>query len=116
MVTVNYMAHNEHREQYGRMHYKSLHSEMNSLFKLIKSEKKNRIRLGKGRLARSPATIYIVRLARPDGMPTNSRGYMYTCSKPCHNCEKYLYHYNITCIKYTDVIDGKNVLCEMRIC
>ena len=102
------MAHNEHREQYGRMHYKSLHAEMNCLFKVIKTENNSRLRLGKGRLKRPATTIYIVRLSKPEGIVT------YGCSKPCLNCQKYLYHYNVTCIKYTDIIDGKNVLCEMK--
>jgi deoxycytidylate deaminase len=110
------MAENQHREQYGRIRYTSLHAEMNVLFKSIKSEKKNKIRLGKGRLNRPPTTIYIVRLSKNDDFTKDSRGYIYGCCKPCQNCEKYLYHYNVTRIKYTDIINGRSVLCDMKIC
>jgi deoxycytidylate deaminase len=106
---------NQHREQYGRIHYKSLHAEMNALFKTVKRERKNRLSLGKGRLIRTSVTIYIVRICKPTGIsPSDSRGYVYGCSKPCLNCEKHLYYYNVTRIKYTDIIDGKSVLCEMK--
>jgi hypothetical protein len=107
---------NQHREQYGRTRNKSLHAEMNALFKSIKRERKNKLCLGKGRLERSSMTIYIVRISKPTGMnPIDSRGYVYGCSKPCLNCERHLYYYNVTRIKYTDIIDGKTVLCEMKI-
>jgi len=109
------VGENQHREQYGRTHHTSLHAEMNALFKSIKIERKNRITIGKGRLQRPSTTIYIVRLSKPSNARIDSRGYVYGCSKPCLNCEKYLYHYNITILKYTDFIDNKSVLCEMRI-
>jgi hypothetical protein len=107
---------NQHREQYGRTHYKSLHAEMNALFKFIKLGRVNKLHIGKGRSDRPSMTIYIVRLCKPTGfIPIDSRGYVYGCSKPCLNCEKHLYYYNVTRIKYTDIIDGKTVLCEMKI-
>ena len=110
------IGENQHREQYGRTHYTSLHAEMNTLFKSIKIKRQNRLSIGKGRLSRPPSTIYIVRISKPEGMdPIDKRGYTYGCSKPCENCQKHLYYYNVTRIKYTDIIDGKSVLCEMKI-
>lgn len=120
-AVIDYGCHkiageNQHREQYGRTHYKSLHAEMNALFKTIKRDRVNKLHIGKGRSDRPSMTIYIARLSKPNGVtPTDSRGYVYGCCKPCPNCEKHLYYYNVTKIKYTDFVDGKSVLCEMKI-
>ena len=35
-------------------------------------------------------------------------------SKPCDRCQSYLYLHGVKKIKYTDIIDGINVLCEMK--
>lgn len=56
-------------------------------------------------------TIYVARLLQPS---VKSK-FILGNSKPCEHCQKYLYMYNVHKIKYTDVIDGKEVLCEMRI-
>jgi len=41
--------------------------------------------------------------------------YLLGNSKPCSRCQHYLYTHNIKKIKYTNIINGVNVLCEMRI-
>ena len=49
-----------------------------------------------------------------DSLPTH-RNYHFGISKPCMNCQTYLSRYNVTKIYYTDVIEGEEVLCEMRL-
>ena len=41
--------------------------------------------------------------------------YLLGNSKPCLRCQYYLYTHNIKKIKYTTIMNGVNVLCEMRI-
>ena len=59
--------------------------------------------------------VYVVRLMK--NKKSISKHFQYTLgmSKPCKRCESFLYKHNIKKIKYTDVIDGVNVLCEMKI-
>lgn len=103
----------------GRIYYKSLHAEMNALFKSIKYyEKDNRFdKFKKSRIRkdRPSMTIYVSRLMKGSPFNKGEIDYPYGCSKPCKNCEKYLAHYNISKIKYTDIIDNTVVLCEMRL-
>jgi cytidine deaminase len=113
---VFYVGENQHREMTGRRYHTSLHAEMNALFKSIKThDKRNRI-MNKRNYPRPPMTIYVVRLIR--GVPYGKKEipqYMFGCCQPCINCQKYLAEYNITKIKYTDVIEGVSVLCELRL-
>jgi hypothetical protein len=77
-------------------------------------DKTNRL-LYKKHHDRPSLTIYVVRLLK--GAPYNGTvkpKFMFGNSKPCLNCQKYLAAYNIKKVKYTDIIDGENVLCEMR--
>lgn len=37
------------------------------------------------------------------------------CSKPCEKCQTCAKYHGIKKIKYTDIINGVNVLCEMRL-
>jgi deoxycytidylate deaminase len=98
----------------GRKYHVSLHAEINALFKSVKSMDKTN-RLCAKKKDRPALSIYVVRLLK--GAPHNGKEkpkFMFGNSKPCLNCQKYLAAYNITKIKYTDIIDGQNVLCEMR--
>lgn len=36
-------------------------------------------------------------------------------SKPCVNCENTIRKFGIRRVKYTDIIDGEQVLCTMKI-
>ncbi len=36
-------------------------------------------------------------------------------SKPCKRCQSFLHKHNIKKIKFTDIVNGQNVLCEMKI-
>jgi hypothetical protein len=59
--------------------------------------------------------VYIVRLMRHKKSMSKHFKYTLGMSKPCKRCECFLYRHNIKKIKYTDVINGINVLCEMKI-
>lgn len=48
-------------------------------------------------------------------MNDNKTKYNFGNSKPCENCQKFLALYNVKKIKYTDIFNGKNILCEMRL-
>ena len=88
---------------------------MNALFKSIKTgDRRNRLS-PRIKYERPKMTIYVVRLLR--GAPYNGKkpDYMFGDSKPCLNCQKYLAAYNVTRIKYTTIIDGITVLCELRL-
>jgi len=92
----------------GRIYHTSLHAEMNALFQCIKSQRKNRLRKNKVQHS-TDKTVYVVRLLG------NNSVYKFGCSKPCVNCQYYLALHNVTKIKYTDIVDGIVVLCEMRL-
>ena len=98
----------------GKKYNKSLHAEMNALFKSIKQKKHNRFVQKKQDIPSK--TIYVVRLLR--GKPDNCNGnplFMLGNSQPCDHCQKYLALYNITKIRYTDIINDVSVLCELRL-
>jgi len=75
------------------------------------------MRLRKKIIYRAPSTMYIARLGKNTAVSDHDNlGYNYGKSKPCDHCAKFLYFYNITKIFYTDIIDGKIMLCELKIC
>ena len=91
---------------------------MNALFQSIKlQEKSNRFySRGKSKLLdRSKGTIYVVRLMRNAPPSDSVCRYLLGNARPCNHCQKLLRMYNIRRVKYTDVIDGENVLCELRL-
>lgn len=66
-------------------------------------------------MIKSRTTVYIVRLQLyKDDLSINMR-YWLGNSKPCQRCQTFMYLHNINKIKYTDIINGVNVLCEMKI-
>jgi deoxycytidylate deaminase len=109
---VFFEGENRYRELTGGTFYRSLHAEINALHKAIKTVREYKFKKDK----KSPTkiekldTIYVVRL-----MNDNKTKYNLGNCRPCENCQKYLIMYNVKKIKYTDIIDGKNVLCEMRL-
>jgi hypothetical protein len=87
---------------------------MHSLLLAIKSE--NKVASFKNKISfRGKSTIYIVRIMNYTKNLDVNANYWLGCSKPCDNCEPMLHKFNIQTIKYTDIIDGKNVLCTMKI-
>lgn len=80
---------------------------MNAILKWLRS---NRIFSFKSKVNMKckNATIYVARL------PTRDCRDHFGCSKPCETCEKLIFRYGIKRIKYTTVINGVTVICEMK--
>lgn len=104
---------NYHRNRVGKIYCVSLHAEINVLLKALKSCEKNANLKSKTKL--SSSTVWVVRLLNDTDNLPNYRSYRFGISKPCSNCEKQLHKFNVKKIYYTDIIDEKEVLCEMRI-
>ena len=66
-------------------------------------------------VSQSGMTIYVVRPLK--GAPYNGKrpDYMFGNSLPCNHCQQFLAAYNVTRIKYTDIINNTTVLCELRL-
>ncbi len=105
------MGENQRREMVGKVYQRSLHAEINVLFQSLKQYEKSNSFKRKKSPERPPMTIYVVRILNGDG---SNAYYNLGKSYPCLNCQRYLHFHNITKIKYTDNIDGVNVLCELR--
>lgn len=106
MGRVFYEASNNHRQKIGRMFGPSLHAEVHSLVKWSRQASK-RPKKHHGQM-----TIYIARITEMTGK--NGQRIFGNCS-PCQNCQKWLKHYNVTRVRYTDNINGENVLCELKL-
>jgi deoxycytidylate deaminase len=91
---MGYCGENQHRQKIRNFFQKSLHAEVNALFKYTKTKKKIK-----------NVSIYVVRL--------NSN--YFGLAKPCLNCQKFLKSHNISRVYYTDFIDNKNVLCTLHL-
>lgn len=100
-----FYGENQHRERNGKIQTVSCHAEMNVILKWLKTQ---RVFSFKSNLKCKNATIYVARI------PTRSCRDHFGCSKPCELCEKLIFKYGIKKIKYTTVIDGKTVVCEMK--
>jgi deoxycytidylate deaminase len=100
------VGENQHREHAGRCHHTSLHAEIHALLRFLRIRYKTTNL--KTRKNMPSTTIYIVRL------PTGEKRDYFGNSKPCDNCELLLYKHNITRVKYTNIIDGIPVLCELK--
>jgi hypothetical protein len=108
---VFYVGENQHRELAGGVFHTSLHAEMHSLFKNIKIKHKRKRFFRKGEMKLEKMTIYVARLL----FPSEKEKFILGNSMPCQHCQKYLSMYNVRKIKYTDVVGGKEVLCELKI-
>ena len=53
------------------------------------------------------ATVYVIRRLCNKKYLANS--------KPCTHCQSYLAKFGFKRVKYTDIINGENVLCELRL-
>ena len=60
--------------------------------------------------------MYVVRLMNITDGKCDLFDYLLGNSKPCNRCQSYMYRHQVKKIKFTNIIDGVNVLCEMRIC
>lgn len=107
------------RTRTKKMNTYSLHAEMHAISLYIRevggldsnfrSLKKNKIPIN------NKSTIYITRpLKTSRNLPTTQHLW-FGCSKPCENCRNRLMEAGIGKIKYTDIINGKQVLCTMKL-
>lgn len=79
---------------------------MNCLLKLLRNFKETfKSKSPRIRDKLSGAVIYVARLTGENGR--------YGCAKPCQNCAKRLKKFGIRRIKFTDNVNGENVLREM---
>lgn len=109
----HFLCPNNHRTRVGREDCISLHAEVNVILQAIKKYEKNASLKSKIKL--SGSTVYVVRLLKNVDNNLAYRPYKFGISKPCPNCEKQLYKFNVSKIFYTDCINGEDVLCELRI-
>lgn len=118
-----FYGHNEHRQSIGRTFYKSVHAEVNVICKALKNKRVFRINnkslipgihkkiKKKSKILKTQTfrkgSLYVARVIGNNKI---------ACSRPCINCQKYMYKYGIKKIKYTDIDEyGKPILTEMRI-
>ena len=87
----------------------SLHAEVNAMLKVLKENTK--IKYNKKNNL-SASTLYVVRLMKDTKNLPSHRKYRLGNSKPCLECQSYLYRYGISKIYYID--DNEN-LCEFKI-
>ena len=106
---------NQHQTRYGNISKFSLHAEMHALkrylaiiFGTSSFKTKNMVKKNNG-------VIYVVRILNSKkNLPTSQKSWLGN-SKPCIHCQSYLAKYGIKKIKYTNIINGVNVLCEMKL-
>ena len=99
---------------YARRKNISMHAEMHALFNLIKANNQNRF---SPRNRNSVGKIKCIYVARLMNIETDDSPFpvLLGNSKPCENCQNKLKMYGISKVKYTDIIDGVNVLCEIKL-
>ncbi len=106
-----FYGENQHRQKIGKTFSHSVHAEINTMFKCLK--KKNIYDL-KIKTIESKGVMYVVRLMNINEGKCKMFDYLLGISKPCNRCQSYMHRHNVKKIKYTDIIDGINVLCEMK--
>jgi deoxycytidylate deaminase len=102
-----FYGHNILRYRTDRVLFTSLHAEIDAILKAKKT-------LFRKRSSMPASTIYVARIKNENHNDDYKR-YTIGISMPCQDCQKKLYKLNVTKIYYTDVIDGEDTLCEMRI-
>jgi hypothetical protein len=85
---------------------------MNVLFQYLRRHKEYSFSPKKyrNRETKKAKTIYVVRLLKNDGISYN----VGNCA-PCVHCQSFLVKMNVGTVKYTDNINGENVLCEWKL-
>lgn len=110
------LGENQYRQRYGKHTTNmSLHAEMNVLFKTMKIYKKsNRLITTKSKFRhnynelKGNIVMYVIRLMKSDKS-------LFGNAKPCNCCQKTLRLYNVKKVKYSDNINGQDVIREMKI-
>lgn len=97
----------------GTCRYSS-HAEVRAILRCIKSiwGKEYDFRNLPKNFSLNGATLYVCRTMRTkDNLPCH--GMWFGSSRPCVNCEKVIKGLGIHKVKYTDIIDGKQVMCAV---
>ena len=109
-----FYAANQHDTRFGEISRLSLHAEMHVLKQYIAQNFKTSSFKTRNKII-NKSVIYVVRrLANKENLPENQNCWLGN-SKPCIHCQSYLAKYGFKKIKYTDIIDGVNVMCELRL-
>ena len=108
---------NQHQTRFSNVSQPSLHAEMNALkHYLTITFGTSSIKLGKKvNIKRTNGIVYVVRVLQTRENLPKSQQCWFGNSKPCARCQHYLARYGFKKIKYTNIIDGINVLCEMKL-
>jgi hypothetical protein len=106
-----FYGENQHRQKIGKTFSHSVHAEINTVYKRLRQ--KNIYDINQ-KTSMCDGDIYIVRLMNIEDGKCDLFDYLLGISKPCERCQSFLHRHRVKKIKYTDIIDGINVLCEMR--
>lgn len=90
-----------------------MHAEINTLYKFLKT--KNIYDIKKKTKLANNGVIYVVRLMNEQEGKCDHFPFLLGNSRPCDRCQLFLHKHNVKKIKYTNIINGVNVLCEMKI-
>ena len=104
------------RNQISGTLYLSIHAEIDALVKFIKLVFKNTNlkdleRIQNKKRIPTGATVYVVRKTYDNKGSCSGFGK----SMPCNRCQYYLELCGVKKIKYTDNINGTDVICEMKL-
>lgn len=108
------MGSNAIRGRIGQISCSSTHAEMNVLMQYLRSQKIYKLshvaKCNRGKPKLANTTMIVIR----NSTRTNRDGtHIFNNSAPCPNCRKYLRMHGIGKIKYSDNINGENVLVTM---
>ena len=108
------MGSNAIRGRIGQISCSSTHAEMNVLMQYLRSQKIYKLshvaKCNRGKPKLANTTMIVIR----NSTRTNRDGtHIFNNSAPCPNCRKYLRMHGIGTIKYSDNINGENVLVTM---
>lgn len=106
-----FVGSNAIRGRIGQISCSSTHAEMNVLMQYLRSQKIYKLshvaKCNRGKPKLANTTMIVIR----NSTRTNSDGtHIFNNSAPCSNCRKYLRMHGIGTIKYSDNINGENVL------
>lgn len=96
------------------MNYFSLHAEVHALIKYLRIVYKSSS-LKQRSIMKNNSTIYVVRVLKDTTKLPKNQNVIFGNCMPCTNCQHYLYKFGFKRIKYTDIVDGENVLRELRL-
>ena len=113
-------GHNLHRQSVGKHVLRSTHAEMNVLQQFLKQNRVYNLNhviyksRGKKRLKKlHNATIYVSRYSTR--LTNDEFGHALNMAKPCPHCERMLIRHGIGTVKYTQYVDGENVMVTLKL-